>query len=140
MVPRTSRRVIANVRQARVLADVPGRYAVYVDDNVYMEPAGFWVRGGRSASMHVSPHGASELRVTLRNGAAAGPVTVEINGTREVLELDRGETHEVRVSLSGRELTVPLRFETVNGFRPSERNPESTDTRWLGSLVRLSLH
>ena len=140
VVPRTSRRVIANVRQARVLADVPGRYAVYVDDNVYMEPAGFWVRGGRSASMHVSPHGASELRVTLRNGAAAGPVTVEINGTREVLELDRGETHEVRVSLSGRELTVPLRFETVNGFRPSERNPESTDTRWLGSLVRLSLH
>ena len=140
VVPRTSRRGIANIRQARVLADVPGRYAVYVDDNVYTEPTGFWVRGGRSASMHVSPNGASELRVTVRNGAAVGPVTVEINGTREVLELDRGETHEVRFSLNGRELTVPLRFEAVNGFRPSERNPESPDTRWLACRVRLSLH
>ena len=104
-----------------------------------MEPDGFWVRGGRSASMLVSPNGASQLRVTLQNGAEAGPVTVEIDGTREVLDLDRGETHEFRLSLTGREFTVPLRIEPFNGFRPSERNPETPDTRWLGSRVRLSL-
>ena len=139
VVPRTSRSEIANIRQARVLADEPGRYAVYLDDNVYMKPTGFWVRGGRSASMHVSPNGASQLRVTVRNGAEGGPVTVEIDGTRDVLELARGETHELRLPLTGRELTLPLRFEPVNGFRPSERNPESRDTRWLGSRVELSL-
>ena len=139
VVPRTSRTVIANIRQARVVADMPGRYAMYLDDNVYMEPAGFWVRGGRSASMHVTPNGASQLRVLLRNGAEAGQVTLEVDGRREVLELDRGEAHEVRLSLTGKELTVLLRFEPVNGFRPSERNPESRDTRWLGSHVRLSL-
>ncbi len=66
-------------------------------------------------------------------------MTVEIDGTRDVLELARGETHELRLPLTGRELTLPLRFEPVNGFRPSERNPESRDTRWLGSRVELSL-
>ena len=66
-------------------------------------------------------------------------MTVEVNGTREVLELDRGETHEYRVPLTGQEVTVPLTFEPINGFRPSERNPESADTRWLGCRVVLEL-
>ena len=135
VVPRTGRPAIANVRQSRVLADVSGRYVIHVDDNVYPEPAGFWVRGGRSASLHVSPNGASLLRVRLRNGAAPGPVTVEIDGKREVLELDGSETHEINVPLTGRELTVPLMFTPLNGFRPSERNPDNRDTRWLGCQV-----
>ena len=137
--PRTGRPSIANIRQSEILADTPGRYTIHVDDNTYHEPAGFWVRGGRSASLHVSPNGASMLRVKVRNGAVPGPVAVEVNGIREVLELDRGETHEYRVPLTGQEVTVPLTFEPINGFRPSERNPESADTRWLGCRVALEL-
>ena len=138
--PRTGRPSIANIRQSEILADTPGRYAIHVDDNVYPELTnGFWVRGGRSASVHVSPNGASMLRVTIQNGAVPGPVTVEVDGTLEVLELRRGETREYRVPLTGNEVTVPLRFEPINGFRPSERNPESADTRWLGCRVVLEL-
>lgn len=139
VLPRTGHPSIANIRQVEVLADVPGQYAIHVDDNVFVERDGFWVRGGRSAALHVSPNGASQLRVTIRNGAARGPVTLEIDGTREVLELGSGETHEVSLALTGRELTVPLTIEPINGFRPSERNPESRDTRWLGCRVHLSL-
>jgi len=139
VVPRTNRVSIANIRQALVLADVPGRYAIHLDDNVYAEPTAFWVRGGRSASLQVSPNGAALLRVTIRNGAVTGPVTFEVDGRREVLELDSGETHEVRLPLNGREHTVSLTFDPVNGFRPSERNPGSPDTHWLGCRVRLSL-
>ena len=139
VVPRSRRQPLDDIRQATVLADVPGRLAIHLDDNVYSEPAGFWVRGGRAASLQVSPNGASLLRVAIRNGAAPGPVTIEIDGRREVLELGSGETHEVTVPLTGRELTVPLTFEPVNGFRPSERNPESRDTRWLGCWVHFSL-
>ena len=67
--PRTGRPSIANIRQSEILADTPGRYTIHVDDNTYREPAGFWVRGGGSASLHVSPNGASMLRVKVRNGA-----------------------------------------------------------------------
>lgn len=139
VVPRSRRRSTETIRQATVLGDVPGRIAIHFDDNVYAEPVGFWVRGGRIASLQVSPNGASQLRVTIRNGAVPGPVTIDFDGTREVLELGSGETHEVSLPLTGRELTVPLTIEPINGFRPSERNPESRDTRWLGCRVHLSL-
>ena len=114
-----------------------GRYVIHIDDNIWAEGDGFWVRGGRSSSVHVSPGGATRLRVRIRNGDAPGPVALDLAGQHQVLELAAGEVHEVDLRLTGDELTIPLTIMPTNGSRPIEHDPTSRDRRWLGCLVML---
>ena len=138
VVPRTGRVSVGNVQYAARVDDTPGRYALHTDDNVFVEGRGFWVRGGRLAALHVSPAGASRLRVRVRNGGAGGPVAVELDGEREVVELTGGEVREFSTTLTGDEQLVAVSLFPANGFRPSD-DGVSPDRRWLGCWVSIEL-
>ena len=139
VVPRSARVDVGNIWFSEGVGRDPGRYVFYLDSNVWVEPGGFWVRGGAPASLLVSPAGTSTVVVTIRNGGSAGPIVVEFAGRRETLSLDAWESHELRVPVTGPEGLVPLTISPTNGFRPAEVDPESRDRRWLGCWVRLAL-
>jgi len=139
VVPRTDRPAVANIREVSIIDDVAGRYAIHVDGNIFSESGGFWVRGGRAASLYLTPGDARLLRVSVRNGATQGPVILDADGQREVVELGPHQQHEFTVALTGNSTNVPLTIEAVNGFRPSEEDTESRDNRWLGCWVTLQL-
>ena len=139
VAPQTGRPTISNIRHVEMIDDVPGRYVIRVDDNIFSELDGFWVRGGRSASLYVAPGDASALRITVRNGATPGPVVLDIGGRHETIELGSHQRREITVPLTGKGLEGPVTIEAVNGFRPSEHNPETRDIRWLGCWVTLEL-
>jgi len=139
VIPRTGRPTISNIRQVAPVTDVAGRYVIHVDENIFTESNGFWVKGGMVASLHVTPGEADVLRVSVRNGATPGPVILDVDGRREFAELGPHQQHEFRVALTGNKPHVPFTIESVNGFRPSEQNTESRDRRWLGCWVTLQL-
>ena len=139
VVPRTGRPAISNIRQVELIDNEAGRYAIHVDDNIFAERTGFWVRGGHASSLHVTPRGASTLRVTVRNGAMPGPVVLDVGGRGEVVELGPRQRHEITLPLAENTLAVPLTIEAANGFRPSEQDTESRDRRFLGCWVTLEL-
>ena len=101
VLPRSARIGVPNIRFAEVIGDDPTRRAFYLDDQVWVEPDGFWVRGGGAASILVSPAGAPALFVTIQNGAEPGPVTVEFAGRREVVMLNSFATRRFRVPVDG---------------------------------------
>ena len=138
VLARSARPAVPNIRFAERVGDGAGRYAFHLDDHIYVEPDGFWVRGGRAASLLVSPAGASALVVTIQNGAEAGPVTVDLAGRHDVVMLGRWEDHSVRIPLDGGEVLVPITIASTNGFRPIMVDLTSRDERWLGCFVRLS--
>ena len=139
VIPRTDRATIANIREVASMDGVAGRYEIHVDDNIFSESDGFWVRGGQVASLYLTPGDADVLRITVRNGGTAGPVVLDVDGRREFAELGPHQQHEFTVALTGNKPHVPLTIESVNGFRPSEQNAESRDNRWLGCWVTLRL-
>ena len=138
VLPRSARPKHGNIRFAERIGDEAGQYVFHLDDHIWVEPDGFWVRGGRAASILVSPAGASALFVTIQNGAEPGPVTVELAGRREVVMLDGSIARRFRVPLEGGEVLVPITIAAANGFRPVMVDPTSRDERWLGCFVRLS--
>ena len=138
VLPRSARPKPSTIRFAERIGDEAGRHAFHLDNHIYVEPGGFWVRGGRAASILVSPDGASGLFVTIQNGAETGPVTVEIAGCRERVTLDGWEERRFRIPLGGDEVLVPITITAANGFRPDMVDPASRDERWLGCFVRLS--
>ena len=121
----------------RTFDDVPGRFVIRVDDSIFSERDGFLVRGGHTASLYVAAGDANALRITVRNGAAPGPVSLHVGGRHETIELGARQRFEITVPLTGDGLEGPVTIEAVNGCRPSEQNPESRDVRWLGSWVTL---
>ena len=138
VVPRSARPDPPNIWFAERIGDEAGRYVFHLDDHSWVEPGGFWVRGGRAASILVSPDGASVLFVTIQNGAEPGPVTVEFAGRRERVTLDGWAERRFRIPLGGDEGLVPITITAANGFRPIIVDPTSRDERWLGCFVRLS--
>lgn len=104
-------------------------------NSVFHEEPGFWLRGGREARIAAAPatRGAP-LRLFLRNGAAPNVVELEIDGSRQVLEFQPGEERLIDLTGANRP-GVLLRIGSRAGFRPSESNPASKDTRVLGVWV-----
>ena len=116
-----------------------GRYVVYLDRNAYPEGGSWWVAGGRTAETLVTPGGATQLRVTVVQGAEAGPVRLRVGDSDEQMELGEKESRERTFQLGRDAATVPLSVSCQEGFRPSDHDPVSTDTRWLGCYVQVWL-
>ena len=138
-VPRSDRTIVSRFWAMDAVRDTPGRYALFMDQHTFSEPGSYWVRGGRTGRVLVSPAGARELAIRIQNGATAGRVTLATSGVTDAMELSSWEAREVRVPLTGDEPVVPVVVGAEQGFRPSEVDPSSRDTRWLGAQVTLSL-
>ncbi len=109
----------------------------FLDDNVFVEPQGFWVRGGREAHMAWSagPSSAGRTRVVrLRNGGAANEVTVNVGGWSEAVPLEAWQERLVTLPAADATGTWRASIRSSSGFRPSEVSG-GTDDRYLSVWV-----
>lgn len=124
-------------RFARVQAVFGDSEAFFLDENVFVEADGFWVRGGRTAQVVLSrgEGAAGQTRVLqLRNGGAANTVTVRSGAW--LAAFSPGEWQERAVTLPAADASGawPLVITSASGFRPSD--VAGQDTRFLGVWVR----
>ncbi len=108
-----------------------------LDEEVYPDPAGFWIRKGSRASFAIEAQGAPlmEARVRIANGGVPNVVSV-ISGTfKESLSLEPWEEREIALSLN--DVVETLAVESESGFSPKALDPTSRDDRELGALVAL---
>lgn len=122
---------------ARAFATAGDSAVYFLDDAVFVEPSGFWVRGGREArvvwSGGVSAAGRTR-QLRLRNGGAANVVTLAVGGWSEGVSLAAWQ--EVAVTLPAADATGTWRvaIHSPSGFRPSATSG-GTDDRYLGVWV-----
>jgi hypothetical protein len=115
--------------------------AFFMDDGTYPEPAGFWVAGGRDATLVIAPdRPGAALALWLRNGAGANVVTVESGDWRIQLPLGIEQERRVDLPLAPAQTSVRVRITSAATFRPSEVDRNSRDTRLLGVFVRLTVN
>jgi len=124
----------ATLDVARRAVRYGGAVAYFLDDRAFPEPSGFWVGGARETSVVLAPDERRDsLSLILRNAPVDNTVTLEVDGRREEIVLKPGE--ERRVEMPGG--TTLVRIRAAAGFRPSEGDATSRDTRWLGVYCRL---
>ncbi len=112
-----------------------GEFAVYALAGAWLEPDGLWTAGGRISELVVqAPAGETQARFTLRAGPLATPIYVAAGAFELKGVLAPGEVRELALPVSANG-SVRVLVHAVQGFRPSETEPGSTDQRVLG--VRL---
>ena len=111
----------------------------FMDDRTSPEATGFWAWGARESTVLLATDEGSTMQtVVLRNGAADNEVTIESGGWRRQLQLHPGEERAIDIPLYWLRGSAALtRIRSSSGFRPSEVDPESRDTRFLGVFVRI---
>lgn len=118
----------------------PQASVFFLDDNVFAEPAGFWIRRGRSSSFLVTPSGAgrpsSALQLRTHCGPAANHVRITSAGVDDRLEFEPGQAHDVVVSTESDRAFVTM--DVADGFVPAETDAASTDRRDLGCWVQVA--
>jgi hypothetical protein len=122
---------------ARASADYADGRTYFLDDNVFVEPAGYWVRGGRQAHVIVWRSGAvagTRLPLSLRNGGAANVVTIRVDGWSHTLNLEPWQEAMVELPHADALGSWPLTIHSASGFQPSASG-DSQDTRYLGVWV-----
>ena len=109
----------------------------FLDDRAFPEPSGFWVGGARDTTLALrADQPASQLALILRNGAAENRVVLESGAWRADVALKAGEERRIEVPLDATG-AAPLRISSKSGFRPSDVDGRSKDTRFLGVFVRV---
>jgi len=94
------------------------------------------VRGGRGAQVAVAPADTGRpLQMFLRNAAVANQVRVEIDGIEQVLDLQPREERLWPLPIADHRPGALIRIHAQTGFNPSEVDPGSKDTRFLGVWV-----
>ncbi|MBM3750477.1 MAG: hypothetical protein FJW21_04755 [Acidimicrobiia bacterium] len=109
----------------------------FVDDEVFVEPTGFWVRGGRETQVVWSAGAALAGRprtIRLQNGGAANTVTVRMGGWIETVTLEPWQEQMVMVPAADATGAWRLGIASASGFQPSEVSG-GDDRRYLGVWV-----
>jgi hypothetical protein len=109
----------------------------FFDDRAFPEPSGFWVGGARDTIVAIRPDRPRPIALALRNGAAANVVTLESGSWREEITLEAGEQRRLDVPLDASRGAALVTVRSSTGFRPSEVDPASRDTRFLGVYCRV---
>ncbi len=99
------------------------------DDNVYLENAGFWTRGGRTTRLLVDPPNQAQS-FTVRAGPVATHVRISDDDWSWEGDLRAGETATVQPPNTPD--PRPLRVATSASFRPADYDQASRDLRPLG--------
>ena len=111
----------------------------FMDDRSFPEPEAFWVGGRRTSSLVLHPDapGAS-LSLLLRNGPEANRVTLRAGTWAADLPLGPSEERQVVVPADRARAATLLTIASAGGFRPSDADRTSRDTRFLGVWVKLA--
>jgi hypothetical protein len=111
--------------------------AYFLDDRAFPEPSGFWVAGGRDTVVALAADAPrAAVTLTLRNGAAPNRVRLESGSWRGDVGFAAGEERRIAVPLDPSAGTALLRIQSDSGFRPTDIDGRSKDTRYLGVFVR----
>jgi hypothetical protein len=124
---------------ARLYRRYAGAEAYFLDDNVFPEADGFWVRGGRTAGVVLSQGSSGANRagtLSIRNGASANTFTIRSDAWQEVLTLAAGETRVIALPVANAMGAWPLTITSSSGFRPSDTAGD--DRRFLGVWIQLT--
>jgi hypothetical protein len=138
IVPRRLRPNV-EVRAIEAIAGRPGGFIIYADDDSYPEGGVFWTRGTQSATVLVTPSGASTLALTLHVGPVGGVVRLSVEGHDRSVTLAADQTQRIEIPLTPGARLVPVSVGAAGEFRPSDQDGGSTDHRWLGCQVRVEL-
>ena len=123
---------------ARRAVKYSGATVFFFDDRSFPEPAAFWVGGARSSSVAIQPDGgARAVAVVMRNGRVANHVTMDAGGVRSELAFEPGEERRVAIPVDGARGAAVVTLGVRDGFRPSEHDPASRDSRFLGVWVKV---
>jgi hypothetical protein len=113
--------------------------AWFVDENAYGDPDGIWIKGGGvEARLLLQPDSGTWVQVLVRNGPRPNQLTLttEAGDWSWSAPLNPREEREVRVPVDAARRAVLLRAVSASGFRPSDQDPGSRDTRLLGVWMR----
>jgi hypothetical protein len=121
---------------ARRAVRYDGGTAFFVDDRSFPEPSGFWIAGARQSSVAVRPDRRGPIPLVLRNGALDNRVSIESGTWRDEFALRAGEEYRINVPIDASGAAL-VRIRSAAGFRPSEIDPNSRDTRFLGVFVQM---
>jgi hypothetical protein len=105
--------------------------AFFMDDSSYMEPGGFWTRGGESTTIVFAPDQPGEWTLVLQSGPVPTSAQVSMGDWSERLEFAAHQQRPVAVPPTGDGVRI-LTIQTGAWFRPSDRDPRNGDTRRLG--------
>lgn len=116
----------------------PGSTVFFMDDRSFPEPEAFWVGGSRTSEVVVqSDTQVPRLPLLLRNGAAQNIVRLRSGAWSVELPFGPGEERRVEVPRDLSRGATALSIGTTTGFRPSESDLGSRDTRFLGVWVKI---
>lgn len=108
----------------------------FFDDGAFAEKPGFWIRGGGFSQIAAAQmDDDAPLRLFVRNAPVVNRVTLETDGEENVLNLQPGEERVLPIQVAKGRPAALIRFRSDNGFRPSESESGSTDTRFLGVWI-----
>ena len=138
---------VSTVRHYDRLSDAFARTGVryadtsvfFLDDRSFPEPEAFWVGGARQSSVVIQPDTpARRITLFLRNAPVRNQASIEIGFWRQTFELSPGEERYVEVPLDINRGGTLATFSSRAGFRPSEVDANSRDTRFLGIWVQVA--
>lgn len=113
---------------------------LFLDDQVFAEAPGFWVRGRQAARFLLVPSvtgPVSPLTVSIlvRNGGVPNTVTIESGTFQRLLMLAPFQELDVDIPLTPAG-TANVRIASGDGFVPAEQQPGSSDRRLLGVWIQ----
>jgi hypothetical protein len=111
-----------------------GSLTVYlVTDRQYPEPTGMWLRPDGESVVVAQPDAArSSLAIVLRNGPRDNEVELRTPLGTQSIALTPGEARTIDVAVSADAGAAAMGFRVARGWRPSEFDAGSADTRRLG--------
>jgi hypothetical protein len=111
----------------------------FLDERSFPEPEAFWVGGARSSSLVIGPDVVrSTVELLMRNGPVANHVSVDAAGQRTDYDLEPEAEQRLTVPIEQSRGAALLTVSVVGGFRPSEHEPGSRDTRFLGVWMKVN--
>jgi hypothetical protein len=110
----------------------------FLDDRAFVEPSAFWVGGARETSVVIAPDRPGSVQpLLLRNALVQNTIALVSGEWRVQVTLAPGEERRVDVPLDPLRGAALVRITSTAGFRPSEADPTSRDTRYLGVYVKV---
>ncbi len=110
----------------------------FLDDHVFPEAEGFWVRGSRTAEVVLSGGAAFAGRtrvMQVRNGGVDNVVTITSGQWREVVTLEAWQEHVVTLPPADVMGSWSLAVTSASGFQPAVLSG-GDDTRFLGVWIQ----
>jgi hypothetical protein len=117
-------------------AESSGVMFYFHNEQMYVEPNGFWTIGKRSTAVTVAvpPERTTPVVLRIHGGAQANRVTITTFGWRRDIDVVPGQASEVELPVVAGGV-IPLTIVTAEGFSPKAFDPSSRDPRFLGIWV-----